>query len=77
MDNHKLVTIFIFYFFLNMKKMQFLFFMKNMLGKILRFGRMQQNIFFLFENVLKYYYYFFEIFRRKPSILIPDLYFTL
>jgi len=48
MDNHKLVTIFIFYFFLNMKKMQFLFFMKNMLGKILRFGRMQQNIFFSF-----------------------------
>jgi len=36
--------------------MQFLyfFFMKNMLGKILGFDRMQQNIFFLFffENVL-------------------------
>jgi hypothetical protein len=29
-----------------MKKMQFLFFfIKNMLGKILGFGRMQQNIF--------------------------------
>jgi len=46
MDNHKLVTISIFYLiFFNMKKMQFLFFMKNMLGKILGFGHMQQNIF--------------------------------
>jgi len=43
-----------------MKKMQFLFFfMKNMLGKILVFGRMQQNIFFLFKSVLKYFFYFF------------------
>jgi len=52
-----------------MKKMQFLFlffFLKNMLGKILGFGRMQQNI-----------YIFFEIFRRKSGILIPDLYFTV
>jgi len=31
-----------------MKKMQF-FFMKNMLGKILGFGRMQQNIFFFLK----------------------------
>jgi hypothetical protein len=29
--------------------------MKNMIGKILGFGRVHQNIFFLFEN-------FFEIF---------------
>jgi hypothetical protein len=42
-----------------------------MLGKILGFGRMQQNIFFLFENVSNF---FFEIFRRKPGILIPVLY---
>jgi len=50
MDNHKLVTIFIFGFFLNMKKMQFLFFfMKNMLGKILGFGRKQQNFFFFLK----------------------------
>jgi len=49
--------------------------MKSMLGKILGFGRMQQNIFFLFENVLKFF--IFEIFRRKPAILILDLYFTL
>jgi len=28
--------------------------MKNMLGKILGFGRMQQNIFF-FENVLNFF----------------------
>jgi hypothetical protein len=52
--------------------------MKNMLGKILRFGRMQQNIFFLFENVLKYIFlFFFEIFWRKPGILIPNLYITV
>jgi hypothetical protein len=31
--------------------------MKNMLGKILEFGRMQQ--FFFFENVLKFIYLFF------------------
>jgi hypothetical protein len=49
--------------------------MKNMLGKFLGFGRMQQNIFFLFENVLKFF--IFEIFRRKPGILIPNLYFTV
>jgi len=54
--------------------MQF-FLMKNMLGKFLGFGRMQQNIFFLFENVLKFF--IFEIFRRKPGILIPNLYFTV
>jgi hypothetical protein len=49
--------------------------MKNMLGKILGFGRMQQNIFFIFENALKLL--FFKIFQRKPGILIPDLYFTM
>jgi hypothetical protein len=48
MDDHKLIMISIFGFFSNMKKMQF-FFMKNMLGKILRFGRMQQNIFFFMK----------------------------
>jgi len=36
---------------------------------------MQQNIFFLFENVLKFI--FFEIFWRKPGILMSDLYFTV
>jgi len=59
-----------------MKRTQFLFsffYMKNMLGKILGFGHMQQNIFFLFENVL----FFKKIFRRKPGILIPELYFTV
>jgi hypothetical protein len=59
-----------------MKKMQFLFFMKNMLGKISAFGRMQQNIYFFFANVLKFFI-FFEIFWRKPSILILDLYFIV
>jgi len=44
---------------------------KSFLG----FSHMQQNIFFLFENVLKFI--FFEIFWRKPSILMPDLYFTV
>jgi len=49
-DDRKLVMISIFGFFLNMKRMQFLFFlMKNMIGKILGFGRVHQNIFFLFE----------------------------
>jgi len=55
--------------------MQFLFFlMKNMLGKILEFGHMQQNIFLkkCFE-----FLFFFEIFQRKPGILISDLYFTV
>jgi len=47
MDNHKPVTISIFGF-LNMKKMQFLFFfVKNMLKKNLGFGRMHENNFFL------------------------------
>jgi hypothetical protein len=42
-----------------------------MLGKILGFGHMQQNIFYIiFENALNF-------FRRKPSILILDLYFTM
>jgi len=39
--------------------MQFLFFMKNMLESILGFGRMQQNIFFLFENVLNFFLKYF------------------
>jgi hypothetical protein len=47
--------------------------MKNMVGKILGFGRMQQNIF----SFLECFKFFFEIFQRKPSILIPDLYFTV
>jgi len=47
--------------------------MKNTLGKILRFGRMQQNIFF-FENALNF---FFEIFQKKTGILILDLCFTV
>ena len=77
MDNHKLVTIFIFGFFLNMKKMQFLFFfMKNMLGKILGFGRMQQIFFFFLKMFWIFFLFFFEISRRKLGILIPDLYFT-
>jgi hypothetical protein len=51
--------------------------MKNMHETILELGRMQQNIFFLFENVLNSFELFFEIFWRKPSILIPDLYFIV
>jgi len=63
-------------------------FNKNMLGKFLGFDYMHENkkyIFFkreidlkvfdiFFENVLNF---FFEIFRRKSGILIPDLYFTV
>jgi hypothetical protein len=41
------------------------FFYEDMLGKILGFGRIHENNFF------------FEIFRRKPGILISDLYFTV
>jgi len=47
--------------------------MKNMLGKILGFDRMQQNIFSFWKcfDFLKKY------FGEKPGILIPDLYFTM
>jgi len=41
----------------------FFFLLKNMLGKILGFGRVHQNIFFLFEIFLKFFYFlFFKIF---------------
>jgi len=51
MDNHKLVMISIFGFSKHEKDVIFVFFvfcffMKNMLGKILGFGHMQQNIFY-------------------------------
>jgi hypothetical protein len=40
--------------------------MRNMLAKILGFGRMQQNIyFFLFEKVLNFFYYFLKYFREN------------
>jgi len=59
--------------------MQFLFFvfvfLENMLGKILGFGRMQQNIFFLFENVLNFFY--MKYFGETRCILRPGLYFTV
>jgi hypothetical protein len=44
MDDHKLVMIFIFLDFQNMRKMQS--FNENMLGKFLGFGRMHENNFF-------------------------------
>jgi hypothetical protein len=68
--------------------MQF-FFNENMLGKILGFGCMHENKIFFFcffkkEINLKYFDFFFEfskqiyeMFRRKPSILIPNLYHTV
>jgi len=74
MDNHKLVTISIFGF-LNMKKMQFLFFYEKYAWKNFRIWPYATKYFFLFENVLKFF--IFEIFQRKPGILIPYLYFTL
>ena len=71
-----------------MRKMQF--FYENMLRKFLGFGRMHENkIFFpflflkgeinlkVYEIFLKNILNFFEIFWSKPSILIPDLYFTV
>jgi hypothetical protein len=59
-----------------------------MLGKFLGFGRMHENkTFFLFlkkeidlkvfEIFFKSVLIFFKMFRRKPGILIPDLYFTV
>jgi len=50
MDNHKLVTISIFFVFLKHKKdVLFFVFNKNILGKLLVFGRMHENkIFFIF-----------------------------
>ena len=61
MDNHKLVTISIFDFFKHEKDA---FFMKNMLGKILGFGRMQQNIF----SFLKMLWIFFNISEKTGYI---------
>jgi hypothetical protein len=52
MDNHKLVTISIFGFFFKHEKdaiFVFFFYIENMLGNILGFGRMQQNIFFFLK----------------------------
>jgi hypothetical protein len=52
MDDHKLVMNSIFFYFQNMRKMQF--FNKNMLGKFLEFDRMHENkIFFVFFCFLK------------------------
>jgi hypothetical protein len=58
-----------------MKKMQFLFifFYEKYAWKIFRIWPYAIKYFFLFENVL----IFFETFRKKPGILIPDLYFTV
>jgi hypothetical protein len=48
MDNHNLVTISILHFKI-LKRCNFFFFHEDVLGKILGFGRMQQN-FFLMGN---------------------------
>jgi hypothetical protein len=90
MDNHKLVMISIFFFvFLKHEKdVLFFVFNKNILGKLLVFGRMHENkIFFIFlkeEINLKSFEIFsicfaifLETFRRKSSILILNLYLTL
>jgi hypothetical protein len=63
MDDHKLVMISIFLFSKHQKYA--IFFNENMLGNILGFGRTHEKI------------YFFEIFRKKLGILIPNLYFTV
>jgi len=82
MDNHKLVTISILHF-KTLERCNFCFY-EDMLGKILGFGGMHENkIFFCFfkEEInlkyLRFLFYFFEKFRRKPNILIPDLYLTV
>jgi hypothetical protein len=71
MDNHKLVMISIF-----KKKHEKVanFFYEKYTWKNFRIWLHATKYFFLFENVLNF---FFEIFRRKPDILIPDLYFTV
>ena len=52
-------------FFKKLEKDANIFFLKNMLGKILGFGRMQQKIFFLFENVFNFLKFLFKIFWRN------------
>jgi len=69
MDNHKLVMISIFVF-LTMKKMQFLFLfflMKNMLGKVLGFGRMK-TLFFEKGNWFKSFWGFFLKYFEENQI---------
>jgi len=39
-----------------MKKMQFLFFMKNMLVKILEFGHMQQKIYIFYFEIFLFFW---------------------
>jgi len=86
-NDQKLVMISIFAF-QNMKKMHFcLFYLfyKSMLRKLLGFGCMYENIFFLKKEInLKIFRFFFEFFikiletfRRKPGILIPYMYLTV
>jgi hypothetical protein len=57
MDNYKLVTISIFGFFLNMKKDAiFVFFNEKYAWKNFRIWPYTTKYFFLFENVLKYFF---------------------
>jgi hypothetical protein len=72
MNNHKLVTISIFGFFKHEKDA--IFFYEKYAWKNFRIWPYAIKYFSLFENVLSF---FFEIFRRKPGILIPDLYFIV
>jgi hypothetical protein len=71
MDNHKPVTISIFGF-LNMKKMQFLFFWKICLKKNLGFGRMHENNFFLW-NISEKTGYFNTGFVFHSVNIQPDI----
>jgi len=60
-----------------MKKMQFLFlffFYEKYAWKNFRIWPYATKYFFIFEDVL---IIFLKIFRRKPGILISDLYFTV
>ena len=71
MDNHKLVTISFFFKKKNENDAIFVFYMKNMLGKILGFGRMQQN--FFFEKYLGENQYFNTGFIFYSVNIQPDI----
>jgi hypothetical protein len=71
MDDHKLVMISIFGFLKCEKDANFF---ENMLGKFFRTWPYAIKYFFLFFLLFPF---FFEIFQRKPGILIPDLYLTM
>jgi len=76
MDNHKLVTISSFGFKKKKHEKDAIFFNEKYAWKNFRIWRCAIKYFFLFLNFFEILF-IFEIFRRKPGILIPELYFTM